>query len=194
MDRYFLIASTFCFLAAVVHTAIELRAKVFRPMRFNFFAIGLGFIFQTAFLWIRGQALGRCPITNLFEVFVFLAWSVALVYMLVGPAYRLSLMGAFTAPLVLLLGRGDSVVAQAEAVLARLKFAVTTTGTVEEALRILEGIRPDVVVAEPDAASRIRLEWPEHVPVVEMNGELRGDPDALVEAIRQAIRANQIAR
>jgi len=47
--------------------------------------------------------LGRCPITNLFEVFVFLAWSVALVYMLVGPAYRLSLMGAFTAPLVLLL-------------------------------------------------------------------------------------------
>jgi HemX protein len=98
VERYFLIASTICFLAAVVHTVIELRAKVFRPMRFNFLAIGVGFIFQTAFLWIRGQALGRCPITNLFEVFVFLAWSVALVYMLVGPAYRLSLMGAFTAP------------------------------------------------------------------------------------------------
>jgi ABC-type uncharacterized transport system permease subunit len=39
----------------------------------------------------------------LFEVFIFLAWSVALIYMLVGPAYRLSLMGAFTAPLVVLL-------------------------------------------------------------------------------------------
>ena len=103
MDRYILIASTICFFAAVVHTVIELRAGVFRPMRLNFFAIGLGFLFQTAFLWIRGQELGRCPITNLFEVFVFLAWSVALVYMLVGPAYRLSLMGAFTAPLVLLL-------------------------------------------------------------------------------------------
>src|SRR2546422_5624233 len=103
MDRVILIVSTICFLAAVVHTVIELRAKVFRPMRFNFFAIGLGFVFQTAFLWIRGQELGRCPITNLFEVFVFLAWSVALVYMLVGPTYRLSLMGAFTAPLVLLL-------------------------------------------------------------------------------------------
>ena len=81
MERYFLIASTFCFLTAVVHTVIELRTKVFRSKRFNFFAIGLGFIFQTAFLWIRGQELGRCPITNLFEVFVFLAWSVALVYM-----------------------------------------------------------------------------------------------------------------
>jgi hypothetical protein len=96
------------------------------------------------------------------------------------------------APLVLVLGRGESAVAQAETVLARLKFAVTTTGTVEEALRIMEGIRPDVVVAEPEAASRVRLEWPEHVPVVEMKGEMRDNPDALVEAIREAIRANQI--
>ena len=72
-------------------------------MRFNFFAVGLGFILQTAFLSIRGRALGRCPITNLFEVIVFVAWSVALFYMVVGPAYRLSLMGAFTAPVVALL-------------------------------------------------------------------------------------------
>src|SRR5246127_1028217 len=103
MDRYLLIASTICFLAAVLHTAVELRTGVFRPMRFNFFAVGLGFIFQTAFLSVRGHALGRCPLTNLFEVFIFLAWSVALMYMLVGPLYRLSLMGAFTAPLVVLL-------------------------------------------------------------------------------------------
>src|SRR5881392_342865 len=103
MDRVILIVSTICFLAAVVHTVIELRGGMFRPMRFNFFAVGLGFIFQTAFLSIRGHALGRCPLTNLFEVFVFLAWSVALMYMLVGPLYRLSLMGAFTAPLVVLL-------------------------------------------------------------------------------------------
>src|SRR5215470_6900436 len=103
MDRYLLIASTVSFLAAVMHTIVELRAGIFRPMRFNFLAVGLGFIFQTVFLSVRGHALGRCPLTNLFEVFVFLAWSVALMYMLVGPLYRLSLMGAFTAPLVVLL-------------------------------------------------------------------------------------------
>ena len=100
MDRNLLIISAVCFLAAIVRTAIELRGRVFRPVRFNFFAVGLGFIFQTAFLSIRGHALGRCPLTNLFEVLVFLAWSIALIYMLIGPAYRLSLMGAFTAPLV----------------------------------------------------------------------------------------------
>jgi len=100
MDRHLLIVSTICFLVAVVRTAVLLRAKNFHAGRFNFLAIGLGFIFQTAFLSIRGHALGRCPITNLFEVFIFLAWSIALIYMLIGPAYRLSLMGAFTAPLV----------------------------------------------------------------------------------------------
>ncbi|HEX4706609.1 MAG TPA: cytochrome c biogenesis protein CcsA [Candidatus Udaeobacter sp.] len=110
MDRYLLILSTICFLAAVVHTAMELRGGMFRPRRFNFFAVVLGFVFQTAFLSVRGHALGRCPLTNLFEVFIFLAWSVAAIYLLVGPAYRLSLMGAFTAPLVVLL-QGFAVIA-----------------------------------------------------------------------------------
>src|SRR2546423_6845300 len=72
-------------------------------MRFNFFLVGFGFIFQSAFLSVRGHSVGRCPITNLFEVIIFVAWSVALFYMVVGPAYRLSLMGAFTAPVVALL-------------------------------------------------------------------------------------------
>ncbi len=100
MDRELLIVSTLCFFVAVVRTILSIRAGIYQPTRFSFFAVALGFVFQTAFLSIRGHALGRCPLTNLFEVFIFLAWSVALIYMLVGPAYRLSLMGAFTAPLV----------------------------------------------------------------------------------------------
>jgi HemX protein len=100
VDRYLLIASTLCFLAAVVRTGFAMWEGDFRPGRFNFFAILIGFGLQLAFLSVRGHALGRCPLTNLFEVFVFLAWSVALIYLLIGPVYRLSLMGAFTAPVV----------------------------------------------------------------------------------------------
>src|ERR1043166_2283930 len=103
MERQLLLGSTLCFLVAVVHTLATLRDGMFRPRRFNFVAIALGFILQSAFLSVRGHALGRCPITNLFEVFIFLAWSLALIYLAIGPAYRLSLMGAFTAPLVLLI-------------------------------------------------------------------------------------------
>jgi hypothetical protein len=95
-----LIVSTLFFCLAMVRTALAIRARKYRPAGFNFFAIALGFVFQTAFLSVRGHAVGRCPLTNLFEVFIFLAWSVSLIYLLVGPAYRLSLMGAFTSPLV----------------------------------------------------------------------------------------------
>ena len=103
MDRLLLVASTFCFLFAVVRTLLLIRARTFRPGRSNFLAIVAGFLLQTAFLAVRGHELGRCPLTNLFEVFIFMAWSVALIYMVVGPTYRLSLMGAFTAPLVLII-------------------------------------------------------------------------------------------
>lgn len=103
MERQLLLGSTLCFLIAVAHTLATLRDGMFRPRRFNLIAIVLGFALQSAFLYVRGHALGRCPITNLFEVFVFLAWSLALIYLVIGPPYRLSLMGAFTAPLVLLI-------------------------------------------------------------------------------------------
>jgi HemX protein len=100
MDRELLIISTLFFCLAMVRTGLAIRARNYRPAGFNFYSIALGFVFQTAFLTLRGHALGRCPLTNLFEVFIFLAWSVTLIYLMVGPAYRLSLMGAFTAPLV----------------------------------------------------------------------------------------------
>ena len=103
MDRLILIAATACFFIAVLRTLLSIRAGVFRPGRFNFFAILAGFVLQTTFLWMRGEAVARCPLTNLFEVFIFMAWSVSLIYMVVGPAYRLSLMGAFTAPLVFII-------------------------------------------------------------------------------------------
>jgi HemX protein len=100
MDRALLIISTLCFFLAMVRTSVAIKGRSYRPAGLNFSAIALGFVFQTAFLSVRGHSLGRCPLTNLFEVFIFLAWSVSLIYLLIGPAYRLSLMGAFTAPFV----------------------------------------------------------------------------------------------
>ena len=103
MDRLLLVASTFCFLIGFAYTMYALGARTYRPSRFNYGAILLGFLFQTGFLSVRGHALGRCPLTNLFEVFIFLSWSVVLLYLLIGSTYRMSLMGVFTSPLVFVL-------------------------------------------------------------------------------------------
>ena len=100
MERYLLAGSTFFYLLGFAYSLLQLGAGKFRPGRFNLYAIAGGFLLQTGFLYLRGHAVGRCPITNTFEILVFLSWSVALAYLVVGTTYRISLLGAFTAPLV----------------------------------------------------------------------------------------------
>ncbi len=71
--------------------------------RTNYALMAVGFVLHTIFLYLRGQALGRCPLTNLFETQAFVAWAAVLFFLLIGPSYRVSFLGAFTAPLVLVI-------------------------------------------------------------------------------------------
>ncbi len=100
MERLLLVLATVCFLFGFAYSMYALGARVYRPSRLNLFAILTGFTFQSAFLVLRGHELRRCPLTSLFEVLIFLCWSMVIFYRLIGSAYRLSLLGAFTSPLV----------------------------------------------------------------------------------------------
>ncbi len=62
-----------------------------------------GFVALTASLIILGEELGRCPIINLPQILIFQSWAMVLLYLLVGPVYRISLLGAFSAPLAFVL-------------------------------------------------------------------------------------------
>lgn len=103
LSRLLLLLSTVAFVAGLVHAIVAIRAGDWKESRWHLLPMALGFGFQCAFLYLRGQAHGRCPLTNLFEVFIFIGWCIVLLYFLVGTAYRLSLLGVFTAPLVALL-------------------------------------------------------------------------------------------
>lgn len=103
MDRLALLGSTLCFLAGFALSVQALRGRVLGRSPGILWANLCGFVFQTVWLYERGQQAGRCPLTSLFDVLVFLGWSVALLYLLAGATYRLSLLGVFTSPLVFLL-------------------------------------------------------------------------------------------
>ena len=103
MDSNLLIGATFCFLLSFACTLLVLKNGRFRPGSANLVTMVGGFLLLSVFLWQRGQVEGSCPINSLFDVLVFMSWSTVLIYLLVGPPYHLSLMGAFTAPLVLLI-------------------------------------------------------------------------------------------
>ena len=76
------------------------------------------------------------------------------------------------------------------AVLAKLKFAVAPSPTVDDALRILTTLRPDLILANADDAGRIRLECPEYTTVLVVSDEMRDDPLLLIEEVRKVFRAS----
>lgn len=65
-----------------------------------------GFLIQTLGLNLRGAAIKACPLGNPFEIAQFLAWSLILLFFIIGPAFRLRLLGFFTAGLTTLLAAG----------------------------------------------------------------------------------------
>ena len=65
--------------------------------------LGITFVVQLMALGLRGEMRGACPLADTGEILAFLAWSLVMFYLLVGPAYRLSLLGLFTAPVVVVL-------------------------------------------------------------------------------------------
>ncbi len=100
MDRWFLIASTL--LAAI--GGVWGMISVHRGHRSNWTLawMSAAFLCQIGFLAIRGEARAACPLMDRGEILAFLAWSLTLFYLLVGPTYRISLLGVFTAPVVVI--------------------------------------------------------------------------------------------
>jgi ABC-type uncharacterized transport system permease subunit len=102
-DRLWLFLATLGYLVSAGWGLYALGSQ--RPLanRWTFLLIAAAFASHTVFLHQRGEAIGHCPITNLFETLAFFSWSLVLTYLVVGPAYRMSILGAFTAPVVFLI-------------------------------------------------------------------------------------------
>ena len=101
-DRLFLVCAAVFFCGGFLYAITSLRSGHYKNSKWNFLAMFLGMIFQSMFLAERGQIHGRCPVTNLLEILVFVSWSMVIIYLLFGSSYRLSLMGVFTSPFVLI--------------------------------------------------------------------------------------------
>ncbi len=100
MDKVLLTFSTLCFLGGFIYAVLILRSEKHQPSLANLAVIALGFFLQSWALFIRGELHGRCPITNFWEILVFFCWCMVLLYLLLGRAFRLSLLGVFTSPIV----------------------------------------------------------------------------------------------
>jgi HemX protein len=63
-----------------------------------------GAVFHTTAMLRRGFSLDRCPIHNLFEATMFIAWTIVAAYFVLAMVPRLRFLGAFAAPVLFALG------------------------------------------------------------------------------------------
>src|SRR5258707_3671826 len=92
-------------------------------------------------------------------------------------------------PLVLVADEDAASGDMCEGLLATLRFAVARVDSVDKAVSVISTLMPDVIVARGHDVSPLqRAAWPSGVPFVTVTDDI-SDPDALIEAIREAIRS-----
>lgn len=101
MERWLLIASTLIALIGAVQGIAAVHCGSRSRLTLGWMI--LVFCLQSSFLVLRGDVRGACPLADMGEILAYLSWSLTLFYLLVGPTYRISLLGVFTAPVVVLI-------------------------------------------------------------------------------------------
>ncbi|EEF58723.1 cytochrome c assembly protein [Pedosphaera parvula Ellin514] len=85
--------------------SVFLWRKGFREdNRVNYFLLLAAFAFHTTAMAKRGFSFQRCPVGNLYEATIFIAWTIVATYLLVGTWSRLRFLGAFASPILFGLG------------------------------------------------------------------------------------------
>jgi CheY-like chemotaxis protein len=97
-------------------------------------------------------------------------------------------------PLILVADDDANSGARCVAILARLRFAVAPAHSVEEAVKVMEALKPDLIVARLKDEPALRQQMTSNpaignIPLVTMTAE-NDAPQLLIEAIREALRGH----
>jgi CheY-like chemotaxis protein len=91
---------------------------------------------------------------------------------------------------VLVVGDGGLPRRESETILRELKFAVAPAADVEEALKVVEGLHPDLIVARAEDAHRLRSAA--SVPIIEYEmTEGEAQSRGLVERLLAKVRGRR---
>src|SRR6266852_1672146 len=96
-------------------------------------------------------------------------------------------------PLILVADDDADSGARCVAILARLRFAVAPAHSLEEAIKVMEALRPNLIVARLKDEPALRAQMASNpaigqIPLITLTAE-NDAPQLLIEAIRAALRA-----
>jgi ABC-type uncharacterized transport system permease subunit len=103
-DRHFFLLAVAVYGLSTVCSVFLWRKGFRKDDHVNYFLLLAAFGLHTIAMFQRGFSLNHCPVNNLFEATVFIAWSAAAAYLVIGLLPRLRFLGAFASPVLFAIG------------------------------------------------------------------------------------------
>jgi len=103
-DRQWFALAVACYGVGTVYSVLLWR-RGFRRDDWTLYALlATGAVLHTVAMLQRGFSIERCPINNFFEATMFIAWTVAASFLLLGTWRRLRFLGVLVSPFLFALG------------------------------------------------------------------------------------------
>ena len=103
-DRHFFLLAVIVYGLSSMYSVFLWRKGFRKDDRANYFLILAAFILHTTAMIRRGFSISACPVNNLFEATLFIAWTIAASYLVLGLFRRLRFLGVFASHLLFFMG------------------------------------------------------------------------------------------
>ena len=103
-DRHFFLCAVLVYGVATLYSLFLWKKGFRKADHVSYLLLLLGFLFHTTAMLLRGLQHHQCPVQNLYEATVFVAWSVVGAYLILGLWPRVRFLSAFASPVLLVVG------------------------------------------------------------------------------------------
>lgn len=102
-DRHFFLLAVILYGLSSAYSVFLWRKEFRTDDHVNYFLLLAAFALHTTMVK-RGFSIAACPVNNLYEATLFIAWTIAAAYLVLGIFHRLRFLGAYAAPMLLAVG------------------------------------------------------------------------------------------
>jgi ABC-type uncharacterized transport system permease subunit len=103
-DRHFFLLAVFFYGLSSTYSVFLWRKGFRTDDRANYFLLLAAFALHTLAMSLRGFNFKQCPVNNLYEATVFIAWTIVTAYLAIGLLPRLRFLGAFASHILFFMG------------------------------------------------------------------------------------------
>ena len=103
-DRHFFLLAVVLYGLSSAYSVFLWRKGFRKDDRVNYFLLFAAFALHTIAMFKRGFSIASCPVNNLYEATIFIAWTIVAAYLVIGLLPRLRFLGAFASHVLFFMG------------------------------------------------------------------------------------------